>query len=70
MSCSRSRYMWKGGMSMMDRWLLYLIVLSLFFSIETRLAFFSFFHGLDDVLPNKMIIFYSLSFVSHLTSSY
>jgi len=36
-------YVWKGGMSMMARWLLYLIVLSLFFSIETRLAFFSFF---------------------------
>ena len=52
-------YMWKGGMSMMARWLLYLIVLSLFFSIETRLAFFSylFLQGLDDVLPNKMIIF-------------
>jgi len=49
--------MWKGGMSMMARWLLYLIVLSLFFSIETRLAFFSFFQGLDDVLPNKMTIF-------------
>ena len=35
-------YMWKGGMSMMARWVLYLIVLSLyFFSIETRLAFLS-----------------------------
>ena len=44
-------YMWKGGMSMMARWLLYLIVLS-FFSIETRLAFFSFFQGLDDVLQD------------------
>ena len=36
-------YIWKGGMSMMARRLLYLVVLSLFFSIETRLAFFSLF---------------------------
>jgi len=49
-------YMWKVGMSMMARWLLYLIVLSLFFSIDTRLVFFSFFEGHDYVLPNKMII--------------
>jgi len=43
-------YMWKGGMSMMARWLLYLIVLSLIFSIETRLAYFTSFVFFKDLM--------------------
>jgi len=53
-------YMWKGGMSMMARWLLFLLCSLYSFSVETRIAFLSLslsFQGLDDVLSNKMIIF-------------
>ena len=42
--------------------------LSIFFLLRQGQYFFQ---GLDDVLPNKMIIFfYSLCFVSHVTFSY